>query len=227
MNNPKISIIVPVYNVEKYLKKCIDSILSQTYKNIEVICINDGSTDSCIDILKEYEKRDERIIVISKENGGLSAARNDGMKKSTGEYVFFVDSDDWIESDMCEVMLGKLIENDADACMCCYTKEFGTHSKVERIFEDDCVLEGEEFKKNFYRRLFGLYEKELCSPEKADLIVSAWMQLFKRRLVEGVEFIDLSLIGTEDGWKVKYYLLQNDEVISIFEFTWIIKEALA
>ena len=196
MNGPKISIIVPVYNVEKYLSKCINSILSQTYKNIEVICVNDQSPDSSLNILKEYN--DERLIVIDKENEGVSAARNDALKVATGEYVLFVDSDDWIESNMCDIMLAKLQEFDADVCMCCYSKEFGTHSKVEKIFDGDCVFFGQEFKDKFYRRLFGLRGEELKFPETADSIVSVWMQLFKKSLVEGIAFVDLKLIGTAE-----------------------------
>lgn len=96
---PKISIIVPVYNVEKYLRKCIDSILNQTFKDFELILIDDGSTDESGKICDEYNLKDNRIKVIHKENGGLSSARNAGLDIAQGEYIGFVDSDDWIESD--------------------------------------------------------------------------------------------------------------------------------
>lgn len=90
----KISIIIPIYNVEKYLKRCIDSIVNQTYKNTEIILVNDGSPDNCGEICDEYAKIDSRIKVIHKENGGLSSARNAGIDISSGEYIMFVDSDD-------------------------------------------------------------------------------------------------------------------------------------
>ncbi len=96
MNNSMISVIVPVYNVEKYLSKCLDSIINQTYQNLEIICVDDGSTDSSPMILEEYAKKDSRIKIITRQNGGLSAARNTGVKNATGEFVSFVDSDDWI-----------------------------------------------------------------------------------------------------------------------------------
>lgn len=198
MDEHKISIIVPVYNVEKYLSKCLDSLIGQTYKNIEIICVNDGSPDSCDEILDNYSKNDNRIRIITKKNEGLSAARNDALKICTGQYVMFVDSDDWIDTDMCEVMYKTVVENQADVCMCCYTKEFGNNSSVESIFGHDIVLEGEEFREKFYRRLFGLCGEELRNPEKCDSIVSAWMQLFKREIVSDVEFIDTKIIGTED-----------------------------
>lgn len=97
-----VSVIIPVYNTEHYLKKCLDSVLAQTLKNIEIICVNDGSTDSCPDILQQYAKKDKRIRLIQKENGGSVSAREAGVKAAKGEYTGFVDSDDWIEPEMYE-----------------------------------------------------------------------------------------------------------------------------
>ena len=94
MENDLVSIVVPIYNVEKYLKKCIDSIINQTYKNIEIILVDDGSTDNCGKICDEYTKTDNRIVVIHKKNGGLSDARNAGLDIAKGKYIAFVDSDD-------------------------------------------------------------------------------------------------------------------------------------
>ncbi|MGL6105767.1 glycosyltransferase family 2 protein [Romboutsia sp.] len=94
MNNKKISVIVPVYNVEKYLERCLNSLLNQTYKNLEIILINDGSTDSSEEIRKKYSKQDEKIKFISQENKGIAETRNVGIKNSTGEYIAFLDSDD-------------------------------------------------------------------------------------------------------------------------------------
>ena len=94
-----ISVIVPVYNVEKYLNKCLDSIISQTYTNLEIILIDDGSTDNCGKICDEYASKDKRIKVIHKENAGVSSARNYGIQCATGDWIMFVDSDDWIEFD--------------------------------------------------------------------------------------------------------------------------------
>lgn len=113
MNN-KISVIVPVYNVEPYLRKCVDSILAQTYRNLEVILVDDGSPDGCGAICDKYAKLDSRVRVIHKPNGGLSDARNAGLDICTGRYVGFVDSDDWIEPDMYETLLALLCQFDAD-----------------------------------------------------------------------------------------------------------------
>lgn len=113
-----ISIIVPIYKVEQYLQRCVDSLLKQTYENFELILVDDGSPDSCGDICDEYARQDSRIQVIHKENGGLSDARNAGMDIATGEYIVFVDSDDWVVSDYLESMLEALEETDSDICEC-------------------------------------------------------------------------------------------------------------
>lgn len=117
-NTCKVSIIVPVYNVEDYLSECLDSICNQTLKDIEIICINDGSSDNSLDILNEYSKKDKRISVISKENGGQGVARNLGITLANGEYIGFVDSDDWIEEDMFEKLYMKAHKNNLDFNMC-------------------------------------------------------------------------------------------------------------
>lgn len=110
----KISIIVPVYNTSKYLKKCFDSILLQKYKNIELIIINDGSTDKSLSIIKEYEKKDNRIIVIDKKNSGQADCRNIGIEIATGDYLMFVDSDDYLEIDAFETLVNHINKNKCD-----------------------------------------------------------------------------------------------------------------
>jgi len=105
MNLPVFSLIIPIYKVEKYLDKCVQSIINQTYSNIEVILVDDGSPDNCPWMCEEYEKKDTRIKVIHKKNGGLSDARNKGMSLATGKYIIFVDADDYIALDTCEKLL--------------------------------------------------------------------------------------------------------------------------
>ena len=110
----KISVIVPIYNVEQYLRKCIDSIINQTYKNLEIILVDDGSTDGSGEICNKYEQQDERIRVIHKKNGGAADARNKGLEVITGKFVSFVDSDDWIEYNFYENMIEQAIKYNAD-----------------------------------------------------------------------------------------------------------------
>lgn len=119
-----ISVIVPVYNVEKYLDKCIQSILGQTYSNLEVLLIDDGSTDSSGAICDKYAAQDSRVRVFHKPNGGSSAARNMGLDNANGEWIAFVDSDDWIDADMYEQMLNKAIEDSVEAVYCGITQEY-------------------------------------------------------------------------------------------------------
>lgn len=113
MNKPKISVIIPVYNVEQYLEKCLDSIINQSLKDIEIICINDGSTDNSLEILETYQKQDERIKIINKKNEGQGIARNEGLKIAKGEYISFVDPDDWLEQGMYEFLYNKFTETNA------------------------------------------------------------------------------------------------------------------
>ena len=115
---PLISVIVPVYNVEQYIHQCVDSILSQTYKNLEIILVDDGSPDNCPAICDEYARNDDRVKIIHQENGGISAARNSALDLCTGEYIAFVDSDDWIESNAYEEMMSEMQKKDLDVVFC-------------------------------------------------------------------------------------------------------------
>lgn len=110
----KISIIIPVYNTEKYLKQCLDSIINQTFEDFECICVNDGSTDNSLTILQEYSKKDNRIKIINQKNSGSSVSRNNGIKQALGQYVSFIDADDWITDNYLEILYNKIIETDAD-----------------------------------------------------------------------------------------------------------------
>ena len=120
-----ISVVVPIYNVEKYLTKCIDSIINQTYKNLEIILVDDGSPDNCGKICDEYKKKDNRIKVIHKKNGGLSDARNEGIKIATGKYIGFIDSDDFVNLKMIEILYDLLKNNNADISVVSYKYYFG------------------------------------------------------------------------------------------------------
>ena len=120
----KISVVVPIYNVEKYLHQCVDSILAQMYQDIEIILVDDGSTDTCPKICDDYEKSDERIKVIHKINGGLISARKAGVQVATGDYVGFVDGDDFIAPNMYQCMIEKTKENDADIVACGYWESY-------------------------------------------------------------------------------------------------------
>ena len=130
---PKLSVIVPVYNVEKYLKECINSIINQTLKDIEIICVNDGSTDNSLKILEELSQLDNRIKIINKENGGLASARNAGMKVASGEYYTFIDSDDFIDTNAYETVINKKSEADI---ICFGIQVFGNENSTQKKYDD-------------------------------------------------------------------------------------------
>ena len=134
-----ISVIVPVYNVEKYLRRCIDSIINQTYTNLEIILVDDGSPDNCGKICDEYADKDSRIKVIHQQNGGLSAARNAGLDIATGDYIGFVDSDDYIAPEMYEKLYEALVQSDADVSICNFQRvdEEGNRLKTREKINND------------------------------------------------------------------------------------------
>jgi len=141
MDKSKISIIVPVYNTEEYLPKCLDNIIGQTYKNLEIILVNDGSTDNSLLIINEYAAKDSRIIVIDIDNGGLGRARNKGLDICTGDYIMFCDSDDWYDLDICENLINAIKLNDYDFAMC-GIREINSKGKIiKKYFEFDNNLE--------------------------------------------------------------------------------------
>lgn len=217
-----ISIIVPVYNVEKYLKKCLDSLVNQTYKNIEIICINDGSTDHSLDILNEYANKDKRIIIINKKNGGISESRNMGIAKASGEYIMFVDSDDWINLETCQKSLDAILKYSVDVVMWSYVREYDDRSLPKIIFDKDIYFDEKNTKEKIYRRFFGLLKEELMQPENADAIVTVWGKLYKSELIlnNNIKFVDTKEIGTcEDG-------LFNIEVFKYAKNLYFIKQNL-
>lgn len=128
-----VSIIVPIYNVEKYLAKCLESLIQQTLKDIEIILINDGSKDNSLDICMQYAKKDSRIKIVDKVNEGVAIARNIGIEMAEGEYIGFVDPDDWIEPEMYEALYNKLSHSEYPICICNYYKDSG-HSSSPKIF---------------------------------------------------------------------------------------------
>ena len=129
----KISIIVPVYNIEKYLPKCLDSLLNQTFKDIEIICVNDGSTDNSSQVLADYEQKDSRIKIITQENAGVSSARNRGIEVAQSEYIMFLDGDDYYTKDACEVAYNNITTNESDIAV------FGMIEKYWLLFKNGRV----------------------------------------------------------------------------------------
>ena len=213
----EVSIIVPIYNVEKYLNRCLDSLVNQTFKDIEIIALNNGSTDSSLDILKDYASNDNRITIIDNENLGVSKARNIGIDKASGKYIVFVDSDDWIDTNMIEVLHSNITKNNCDLVMCTYVREFDDHSK-EKIFNlpDVNLYVDDEVKEQLLRKLIGPVGKELANPEYLDALGTVWAKMYKTSLLKNnnLKFVDLSEIGSgEDTLFNVYAFNEADRVI--------------
>ena len=205
---PKVSIIVPVYNVERYLRQCLDSLVNQTYQNIEIICVDDGSTDASSEILTEYALKNSKVRVIRQENSGLSAARNVGFSFATGEYVMYVDSDDWIDVCTCEKAVFRAEEHAADLVVWPYIREFPNRSAPKAIFSEEKTFHAAECRE-LQRRMIGLLGTELAHPENADALCTVWGKLYLRELIaqNDIHFTDLQRIGTyEDGLFNLHYL---------------------
>lgn len=212
MDKPLVSVIIPVYNVEKYLPQCLDSVLAQTYTNIEVICVNDGSPDNSIAILRKYESKDKRIRILEIDNHGLSYARNTGTADARGDYIMYLDSDDWIDHDTIEIAVKKAIQSDVDLVLWSYMKEYSRYSVPVVIFEEESSFSGETFKA-LYQQLVGLTGIKLKSPEKCDSLSTAWGKLYKTSIIKNnqLAFVDTKIIGTED-------LLFNAEYFSYCKY---------
>lgn len=202
MTEGLISVIIPVYNAEKYLGQCLDSILNQTYSNLEVICVNDESKDNSSRVLRDYAAKDRRIRIIDKANAGVAAARNSGLAAAKGQYVLFVDSDDWIDLETCSKAMRTAGETQADVVFWGYVSERGTAKSSKHLFNDDRVFNEQDCRNLLHRRFVGLLGEELAHPELADSLAPVWGKLYKREVItdSGASFTDLTEIGTyEDG----------------------------
>ena len=177
MTNPKVSIIVPIYNVEKYLNQCIETIVRQTYKNIEIVLVDDGSPDNCPNIIDEWSLKDSRIKVVHKRNGGLMNAWKDGVLISSGELISFVDSDDYVEYTFIETLVNTLIKNDADISVCDYCDVNEGERTLRRQLKDRAVFK----KSDEYNCIELLKSSGDCEHWFAHC---RWNKLYKREIVE-------------------------------------------
>lgn len=175
MTENLISVIVPVYKVEAYLDRCVQSIVDQSYRNLEIILVDDGSTDACPSMCDSWAEKDPRISVIHKANGGLSDARNAGMSAATGEYISFIDSDDWIAPEMLERLVAAMERDDSDISACAVEMvwEDGTPSKLLTV-QKECVLDRQSAQREL------LAENLLKQP--------VWYKLYRRDLIKDILF---------------------------------------
>ena len=216
--NERISVIVPVYKVEKYLSRCIDSILNQSYKNLEIILVDDGSPDRCGEICEEYAKKDKRIVSIHKENGGLSSARIEGINRATGKLIAFVDSDDYLDKNMYKKLYENMKKAQADISVCNFFYEFeNENNKRDFVNSDDFVKE--------YNNIDAI--KELLKNKR--IFNYAWNKLYKRELFENIKYPEskkMEDLGTTyflfekanriiyDSMPLYYYIQRGGSIVS-------------
>lgn len=196
----KISVIVPIYKVEDYLDRCVQSIQHQTYENLEIILVDDGSPDACGRMCDQYAEKDRRIQVIHKQNGGLSDARNAGIEKAAGEYVAFVDSDDWLEPKMYEVLYHTIKKYDADIAECSYRNVYADWVKEEtactgNVVEADAVS-----------ALGAMLDWKYFKP-------TAWNKLYKRSVIGDIRYPKGKL--HEDEFTTYKYIYQAKKLVYI------------
>lgn len=196
--NLVVSVIVPIYKVEKYLNQCLDSILNQTYRNLQIILINDGSPDSCRLICEGYCKKDERFELINKTNGGLASARNAGLNKVKGDFIVCVDSDDWIEPNMIEILLKNMLDYKADMSVCSFyeahangVKKETFTNKIEILSQEDAI-------------------QKVISPGK--FYGFAWNKMYKTDLIASQRY-DESILKGEDSPFSCEYILKCEKIV--------------
>jgi len=202
----RVSIIIPIYNVEQYIEECLLSAMRQTLKEIEIICVNDGSTDDSMGIVRKYAREDPRIRIVEKENGGLSSARNAGMDAAKGEYILFLDSDDWILPETLEEIYDSAVKNDLD----------NVYFNAAVFFDSEEIKETESGYSNYYKRK-GVYEGVYTGAEFGEKIMrngdfrpSACLQMPKREMLKkyGLRFYE-GIIHEDNLFTIQSMILEG------------------
>ena len=209
-NCDTISIIIPVYNSEVYLDNCVRSVVDQTYRWLQIILVDDGSTDRSGEIADHWCEIDKRITVIHQSNQGVSAARNLGLDIAEGKYIVFLDSDDWLETNSCEIAVKKAEETNADVILWSYYREYGKAKPVYILGEHE-VSWNQHSITELYKMFVGLDGKQLREPQKADAVVTAWGKLYRREAIGSVRFVDTKIIGTNEDTIFNIYVFSELE----------------
>lgn len=211
INNIKVSIVIPVYNSEKFLKRCLDSVKNQTYRNIEVIIINDGSIDNSLKICEEY-LIDNRFKVISQSNQGVSQTRNYGLKEATGEYIMYLDSDDWLDINLLEKCINNMMNSKVDLVIFPYISEYKNKAYKKNIFY---VTENKDIinitREEFLKRLYGPLNNEKKNPLILEQLNTVWGKIYRKEILKK-NFVSTSITVAED---LLYNLENSDKLQKI------------
>lgn len=203
LHNPTISIIVPVYNTSSYLEKCLDSIYNQTFKDYQLICVDDGSSDNSLQILKKYQNKIKNLKIISQKNQGVAAARNTALSHATGDYIIFIDSDDYIKENYLEVLYNESCKNNSDVVICNFYRYF------EKIDKEIPV---------YIKKKRGQYTKEeILNSLIPDILIHSylWNKLWKKDLFNNIQFPKIKY----EDISIMCYLFDKSKKISIIDDT--------
>lgn len=207
-----VSVIVPVYRTKDYLKQCIESLLAQTYTDLDIVLVDDGSPDECPLICDAFASEDKRIQVIHKENGGLSSAREAGIKNANGDYIMIVDSDDWLEPDTIEECMQIAQNSGADCIMFGYMREYLNRSIPTLPFDGGFYYDIPTSEKKIHRRIVGLIGDELRTPQQIDSLSSVCMKLYKTSVVKKGRIVSERIVGTSEDTIFNLYALDGCKV---------------
>ena len=194
----KVSIVVPIYNAQEYLTQCVESLTGQDYENIEILLIDDGSTDDSPQICDRLQAECNKIRTIHKENGGTASARNLGVAEATGEYVMFIDADDWFDLDTVSTLVKHMDENQLDVARFNYVREYGDKSlEKKNTFLEERVYEGEECRQTC-RQVLGLVDEELSHPENMNFLASVCFNIYRRKIIteNNLKFVNFFEVGS-------------------------------
>ena len=216
-----ISVILPIYNVEKYLEKCLESLLAQTYEALEIILVNDGSKDRSLEICKAYEAKDSRIKVIDKPNEGVALTRNRGLEVATGDYIAFVDPDDWVEPEMYASLMSQIKKWESPVCLCNFFKDTKRRSQAKCFEFEDEMLEGEAIIEKLINDMIGMSD---LLPKYTMIMGSVWRGLYKRSFIEAhaIQFVPKLSIMEDLVFMVQVLLkcVSSGERIAIDRNAW-------
>lgn len=212
MKTPLVTVIVPVYKTKAYLEQCVQSICNQSYARLEIILVDDGSPDECPALCDTYAAKDTRIRVIHKENGGASSARAAGIQNAGGDYIIFVDSDDWLDLDTIERCVETALENNADCVMFGYMREYPQKGISSYFFDVDFSYDAAASEEKVHRRIVGPIGDEMKRPHQLDNLSPVWAKLYKSDAAGRGRIVSERVVGTSEDTIFNLYALDGCKI---------------
>ncbi len=207
---PLLSVMIPVYNASSYLKECLDSVINQSYTNLQIICVNDGSTDDSGNILEEYKNKDHRVVVLNKKNSGIVGARKEAIRHAIGQYAVCIDADDWIEKDLLEDLMHLALKNGADVVTSGCIREYGKGTSVDADIMPVGTYKGEALHHRFHSQMMG---KGVCFQQNVKTTI--WGKIYKTELLRKYQMQVDDCINVGEDSAVVYPCLLNAKCVVV------------